>query len=77
MSSKIVSPPSKGIAAVEAMPLLLAFALMLVCPLAAGLVAGRKGRSSLLWAIFGLFLGVIAVGLALVVPARSNTADEF
>lgn len=52
----------------------LVFALALFCPLAAGFIAGRKGRSSLLWAIFGLFLGVFAVALALVVPSRTAEA---
>ena len=54
----------------------IAFALVLslICPLAAGHIAGRKGRNAVLWAVFGLFLGIFGVLLALVVRPRHAEA---
>lgn len=62
-------PPLKG-CPMEIGPLLLVFAWALVCPLLAGIVADRKGRSALLWAFFGFALGVVGLLLVLVVPSR-------
>jgi hypothetical protein len=56
------------------MEIIFALALLSVCPLATGLIASRKGRSAVLWAFFGFFLGIFGVLLAAIVPARSANA---
>ena len=47
--------------------LILYLAVLVTCALASGHLAGKKGRSAILWFVFGLFFGVLAVLVAAVV----------
>ena len=51
-------------------PAYLAVLSVFVCPIFAGLLASKKGRSPVLWAFFGFFLGIFGLLLALLVPSR-------
>ena len=44
------------------------FVLLCVCPLLAGLIADRKGRRVLPWALFGVVGGVWTVLIVAVLP---------
>jgi hypothetical protein len=56
--------------------LLALFGIFIGCPLAAGWIASRKGRSALLWAFFGLALGIFGVLIAALVRPVAR-ADAY
>ena len=56
--------------------LLAVFAIFVGCPVAAGWIASRKGRSALLWAFFGFFLGIFGVLIAALVRPVAR-ADAY
>ena len=53
---------------------LLALVFFLFSPVAAGVIAHQKGRSAALWAVFGFFLGIIGVVLAIIARPRHAEA---
>ena len=45
---------------------------VILCPILCGIAAAKKGRSIAGWAVLGVFFGVIALALLLLLPARQN-----
>jgi hypothetical protein len=54
----------------KAMEYLFAFVFMSAFALGTGWVASRKGRNAVAWSMVGLFLGVIGLLLAAVMPSK-------
>jgi bacteriorhodopsin len=54
----------------EVIGVLVVAAIVLFCPVAAATIAHQKGRSALLWAFFGFFLGIFGVIFALIARPR-------
>ena len=50
---------------------MLIFVAYVLLVLATALLAGRKGRSAVLWAVIALFLPLIALVIVLLLPARA------
>ena len=52
------------------MEILFAFVFMAAFALGTGWVASNKGRNAVAWSLIGLFLGVIGLLLAVLMPAK-------
>jgi len=50
---------------------MLIFVAYVLLVLATALLAGRKGRSAVLWAVIALFLPLIALVIVLLLPAKA------